>query len=447
MIDKKFDLDTPPQHVYNRKKEDYVKIALTPGSASNINRTGDLTFEVDNQASYLYLPKSFLYCEYSLFKDDKFANELKETDNITLEHNFFPKLFDSMRLEVGTQTIETITDPGVFDTMLRFVAISENKVKYENEGWIPDTGSGNYVEQIKFGAVDKFSADEQTAIANRLNKHTKNSGYTKRFELNNRNKAKQAITWSLSPLFGYLDYKKISYQLRYKLVLYRNNRTNELVFFGKAGEKAYIKINKLEWWIPHITPSVKIETMIMQRLNTNKAIPVSFLQRVVSSVDIQENNYTWHFTRTSDTPRFLIVGIQPNEAPKFENNNSKFCSKYPTGEIKSIQVYLNQDRYPIDPLRFDKDNNVYQEGYNAYKQMCAIFGNNAQLSPLDWRNLYSIFCFDLSAQPEDLVKNGCDVTIKIEKSEAIKSFKVYAVAMVDANHFIELNNSRMVRIN
>ena len=89
LIENKFRLDDPPFTSYNQKKNDYIRIAMNPGSSSRVNTGGDLIFEVDNQQSYLYLPDSFLHCEYSLYSDANFTTPLPETDNIALENNFF----------------------------------------------------------------------------------------------------------------------------------------------------------------------------------------------------------------------------------------------------------------------------------------------------------------------------------------------------------------------
>ena len=122
LIESKFRLDDPPFVSYIQKKNDYLRIAMNPGSSGRLNTGGDLIFEVDNQQSYLYIPDSFLHCEYSLYSDSSFTTALPPTDNITLENNFFPRLFTQMRLDVSTQTIETISDsPGIIDSMLRFV--------------------------------------------------------------------------------------------------------------------------------------------------------------------------------------------------------------------------------------------------------------------------------------------------------------------------------------
>ena len=61
--EKIFNLDEANYVSYNRKKQDYIKVAPTTGTADNLNRTGIISFEVNNQANFLYLPESFLYCE------------------------------------------------------------------------------------------------------------------------------------------------------------------------------------------------------------------------------------------------------------------------------------------------------------------------------------------------------------------------------------------------
>lgn len=446
MIENKFKLDDPPVAIYNRKKQDYIRVPLSAGTVTRINTDGDLIFEIDNQQSYLYLPDSFLYSEFSLYSDAAFTAPLPETDNITLEHNFFPSLFSSMRLEVGTQKVETIAEmPGLIDTILRTVTISkEDQLRFQDEGWVPDKGSGNFVSDLEEAAGANPSKAEYKILVDRLNLDMKNTGYTRRKELYNRHNARNTLQWHLSPLFGYLDYNKITYQLKYKLVLHRTI-SPEQAFYGATGKKAYIKLDKLELWVPQIDPSLEIETMIEKRLNKKDPIPVTFSQRLSASYSIDSRQTTWHFSRVSNTPRFLFLALQKDEPPSFEKNNNRFFLWDSKDEIMSIQVLLNQTRYPIDPMHFDKDTNNYLEGYDAYKNACRKFGTTPQLSPLQWRNICPIFCFDLTAQNEDIIKNGCDMTIKINK-KANGKFRVYAVALLDAKHFIELNDGRMVRI-
>ena len=130
-IKNKFKLDEPAIIEYNRKKEDYIKISPTTGTIDRLNKSGNISFEVNNQESFLYLPESFLYCEFQIYvpdaADKSKMNEIKK--DITLENNFFPKLFSSIRLQVGTQTIEEIIEPGDHDDLLKFIVEPYSKTK------------------------------------------------------------------------------------------------------------------------------------------------------------------------------------------------------------------------------------------------------------------------------------------------------------------------------
>ena len=60
-----FLLDQPPLISHNRKKEDYLIIeAITGTNKFNDNIT--IRYKVVDPENYLYLPESFLRCEYQI---------------------------------------------------------------------------------------------------------------------------------------------------------------------------------------------------------------------------------------------------------------------------------------------------------------------------------------------------------------------------------------------
>lgn len=128
-----------------------------------------MVFEDDNLQSYLCIPDNLIHCELSHYSETALTTALPKTTNITFENNVFPNLFLQIRLEVSTQTIESIASPpGVVETLLCF------PTNTTNEGWIPYTNSGNYVS--KFALKGGDGADEANttraeydAILKRLN--------------------------------------------------------------------------------------------------------------------------------------------------------------------------------------------------------------------------------------------------------------------------------------
>ena len=153
--EKIFQLDDPNYISYDRRKQDYLRIAPTTGTANNLNQGGNIiSSESNNHANFLYLPGSFVYCEFHTSNQDGTA----VTGNITLMHNWFPRCFDEMRLEIGSHQLEIINESGEFHTILKFITRSKDYEDTNIEGWIPDTGTGNSV-------TDLTAADEATQLA------------------------------------------------------------------------------------------------------------------------------------------------------------------------------------------------------------------------------------------------------------------------------------------
>ena len=452
-----FDLDKVNYVSYNRRKQDYLRIAPTTGTADNLNRTGVISFEINNQANYLYLPECFLYCEFNL------SNQAgtEAPGNITLEHNWFPRIFSEMRLEIGSQQLEIINEPGEFDTMLKFITRNKNYAQANIEGWVPDTGNGNSIailDQVGDAATEAEVVRTIQRLRTRANVYNLNTGYLKRKEVYNNpngvtNRTGFWIKWPLSPLFGYLDHDKISVNLPLKLQLRRKENDHE-IFFGVDGQNAKLEIRKLDLWIPNIQPSLDIEAALTKRLNTNRDIRVNFLKRNTFTTTIINQQHSWQIANVTNTPRFLFVAFKPtglNSA--FDVNNSLFTGYQTAGEgiaaavkITDLQVKLNQSRYPLDPMIQDPEHFNIFESYNAYSEICKVFGvADPQLNPIEYRTLYPIYCFDLSAQDENLVKNGIQIQLEIRKSSA-ESLTAYCLILEDTSHIIKVVNGQMTRI-
>ena len=140
----------------------------------------------------------------------------------------------------------------------------------------------------------------------------------------------------------------------------------------------------LEFWIPSIQPSLEIEAAITKRLNSNRDIAVNRLKRNTFTNTIIELEKTWHIASISNTPRFLFVMFKPtNLNHAFNVNNSLFPSfaRADDGvvnavQITSLQVKLNQSRYPLDSVTLNAQHSNVFEAYIMYESVCKIFGVN-----------------------------------------------------------------------
>ena len=170
-----------------------------------------------------------------------------------------------MQLEIGFNQLETINEPGEFDTMLKFLTRSKDYEDANIEGWIPDTGTGNSVADLTAADEAMQLASLQAAIR-RLNIHNLNTGYMKHREVFNTangvaNRQGSWIKWPLGPLFAFLDHNKVTINLPIKLSL--KHKANDWdIFFGVDSQQAKLEICVLEFCIPSIQPSLEIEAAI-----------------------------------------------------------------------------------------------------------------------------------------------------------------------------------------
>ena len=111
----------------------------------------------------------------------------------------------------------------------------------------------------------------------------------------------------------------------------------------------------------------------------------------------------------------------------------------------SLRVQMNNMFYPIDRMQFNfKDYNIV-EPYISYANCSQIFGNEAQLNPQEFHDLYPIFCFNTSAHPRALLANGIDITLHIEKSSTL-TLQAFALVLEDSHYTIDVDQGRMLRI-
>jgi len=403
---KKFNLDHNTKFNNDIRKEDYLKVAPSASSITNLNKGGDIIFQSLQSSNPLDLPNAFLY----------FKIKLEDVDpNCTLENNFFPSLFSLMRLKLGTTEVEYINDPGIYSSMLNFVKTSDEykRVYGEISGWIPE----------------KVLADKT------------NKSFTRRVQLYSVTKTFDGM-FPLKTLFGFLEnYNRVVHLLPIELIMNRKI-DNEIIFFGdqKAGLK--LTIIELQLWIPEITLNPSLELKVLDRLHSDKPIMVDFLNRITSLIDIPSGStFSWKPTNCPGRPRYIFIGFKNTKISHTENN-SLFIQSYNGGDLHSLRVQLNNSYYPINNLEFSFKKNYQLQPYLNYINMCKNFGNEPQLSYSDFKNLYSIFCFDVSAQSDNLVINGCDVTIHITKDNLFTP-KCYCLVLEEKHIDINLKGGRL----
>ncbi|ESO85012.1 hypothetical protein LOTGIDRAFT_168274 [Lottia gigantea] len=348
-----------------------------------------------------------------------------------------------MVLEAGSNPIETIKHPGEFDTMLKTVLYPKN---YDSvSGWIPDVGDGEVLkEPVRTVANDADLARIRVVARNTLERVTRgvNHGFEKRaLQYNNvveNNRWGNYVNWKLYPLFGLLEHRKVSLGLPYKIHLQREINDNK-IFFGENNSDAKLEITNIQLYIPLITPFVEVETRIFNSLT--KDIEIAFLRcNTVGSMTLTGESTMWPITNTVKPARYLMIGFKNLPDSQTNNNNIFRVALNHTQD----PVRLNHDNYPNQPLTIDPSKKDYNELYRNYKNMCELFGNTPQFEYTDFSINHPIFCFDLSAHQEDLLKTGVNINIHIDKTQG--NVTGYCLLLEEAKHLIKISETLVMKI-
>ncbi|ESO99325.1 hypothetical protein LOTGIDRAFT_158412 [Lottia gigantea] len=151
---------------------------------------------------------------------------------------------------------------------------------------------------------------------------------------------------------------------------------DDRIFFGENGSDAKLEITNLQLFIPVITPSIEVETRIFNSLT--KDIEIDFLHRnTVGSMTLTGESTTWPITNTIKPARYVMVGFKNLPDSQTNNNNAYRVAMNQTQNplIHKVQVRLNNDNYPNQPLTINPTTKNYNEFYRNHKNMCELFGN------------------------------------------------------------------------
>ena len=139
--------------------------------------------------------------------------------------------------------------------------------------------------------------------------------------VNRTQKGKYHIRIYLKDIFGFADYQdKGTYDLGYKLTLTRNTN-NTVLRKDNAIANGRNKINAIEWYVPHYTPSMQQQSKLSKQIINKTPTQIQYPER---SVFINTQNF-WTFELGTqegiNIPIWIFVGFQQNDRQHFYLKN------------------------------------------------------------------------------------------------------------------------------
>ena len=400
----------------------YEDIAYEPVAGTNLNASGqDIMLTIETQDIFTHPSKSFSIIEGRLIKGDN--NSYGNADLISLTNNGIMHLFKHIRYDLSGQEIESLVHLGQATTILGLLKYPDDfsKSKGLNQLWYKDTTD---------------TAEEA------------NTGWNVRRQyiiVNYNPKGSFSFRIPLKHIFGFCDdYDKVVYGLKHNLTLTRND-DNDAIFKNDAvaggGGDTYvdgkIRLDKVSWFMPHVTPADKNKMELYKIIKRKEKIPVGYRMIQCESASIpQATSFSWRLGVKSspEVPRYIIVGFQTNKSGNQKANTSLFDNV----NVSNIYVMLNSITYPTTDYNISFLSQKFSRVYGDVVDFKTNFFNidellsNQNITPADYRNLYPLFLFDVSKQSEKLKYSSTDIQIKMHFNANVPANNIaYAVIISD----------------
>ena len=420
--------------IYDYEYKEYNPIAGAP-----LNR-GSIVITIESQDIYTHPAESYLIVEGKLVKNAD--GSVYDADTlITLINNGIMYLFSDVRYHLASHEIEVLQNPGHATTILGMLKFPDDFSKSQglNQCWIKDTGEGNTV----------------------VDGNNPNDGFKLRRNYIINMPASRGHFCFKIPLKHFLgfceDYKKILYGMQQRLTLTRTGNDNA-IFRDNGVDVGKVDIERIRWFMPHVIPSDVYRLQLDKIIEKKEKIPVGYRMLQCDNTSITGTEFTWRLGVKSspDIPRFIIVDFQ------IERNNNQEANPaiFDNCNIGNIYVTLNAKRYPDTDYDINFNENRFCRIYGDTAAFRKKFYNmdelvsNHNINPVDYKNLYPIFVFDVTKQSEKLKTAVSDIHVKmrfntnpaLDNANNPRNVMAYAVIISDRLFHFVSDGSKITNI-
>ena len=411
----------------------YEEFAYEPITGANLNSPGqDIRINIETQDIFTHPSESYLIIKGRLLKADGTA--YAHANRVTLANNGIMYLFKRICYELSGQDIENITNLGQATTMLGLLKYPDDfsKSKGLNHLWYKDTKNTTVLDPAdnNYNAGFKIRHDY---IFGKVNGDVNPIGSF-------------SFRIPLKHIFGFCeDYDKVVYGLKHTLTLTRDNNNTAIHKFndddGAGNDRlalGQVILSDITWFMPHVIPADEDKMKLYKIIERKEKIPVGYRMIQCDSAIVPHNStdFSWRLAVKSspEVPRFIIIGFQRNGYNQQTTNPSVFTG----ANVSNMYVMLNSTRYPAADYNINFLENQFSRVYGDVANFRSKFFNmdelisNPNINPSDYKDLYTLFLFDVSKQSEKLKYSTTDIQVKMVFRTPIPvGVQVYGVIISD----------------
>ena len=150
---------------------------------------------------------------------------------------------------------------------------------------------------------------------------------------------------------------------------------------GNATNNGKIKINVIEWYVLHYTPSMQQQSILSKQILNKTPTELRYLKRSVFMKEVNTQNF-WTFQLGTqegvNVPILISVAFQQNDRQHDQNLNNDTFVRLP---VISAQVVIGTERYPDSGNLLNCDDDDYSQGYGLIKEAFKALTKDDILQP------------------------------------------------------------------
>ncbi|XP_065639476.1 uncharacterized protein LOC136072250 [Hydra vulgaris] len=301
---------------FDEEIKKYKKYEFTPAVNSDLNR-GEIRIYADTTDSLFHPHESYLEIEGRLVKADGSAYT-NNTDAITLTHKRIMHLFDKIEYMFSGSVVESVSFPGKATTMLGLLKYPNDfqQSKAMNQLWFKDTTStADLVNNAGFSAKQQYIIQKPTT------------------------KGSFKLSIPLRHIFEFCeDYDKVFYGLRNELYMLRASDDNAI--FRAAGVAAgKVNITRISLMMRRAIPSTVADLELTKIIKSQETLDLGFRSMYLDKINVPQNSsFEWRLgSKTTERPRYILVGFQTNR----EGNQEQNASIFDHCDLRNMWIELN----------------------------------------------------------------------------------------------------------
>ena len=392
-------------------KSNYIR--YSPSEISTINTPNSQVYiNIPREDSVISLLNSYLELNFDVLKaatNDRYA----DTDNIRLTNLGAIALFSVYKLvTASSKHLEEITHAHFVSLIYKTLTSSKDS---------DDLSVGFHRDRGK----------RKNELSN--NKNIKGKYHTRIY---------------LRDVLGYAEHqKKATYGLGYRLKLTRNsdnavfNKDNTVVL-GR------VKINSLDWYVPHYTVNLEEYTKLMTHIQKKTPTLLHYVEISVFMKEVNTQNL-WNFELGTqegiNVPIWIFVAFQQSDRQNDQNLNNDTFYRPPR---TSAQCIIGTEKHPDSGILLNYNDDDYSQGYRQINEAFKALTKDNILQPFisehdfrssnDGNNIgYNIYAFDIRYQKD--FKNSQPIKVEF-KFDGVVPAGIYGYALVLTNRLISISS-------